>query len=130
MVIEITDRELSLEDLVAGAKRPDTGAVVAFLGTVRDDGISGVEVEAYREVAEEELARIRDEAMATFDLKSLDVVHRVGRLGVGEDIVLIVATAPHRQAAFRGCEFVLEEIKRRAPIWKKEIRIDGGERWV
>ena len=60
----------------------------------------------------------------------MDVVPRVGRLGVGEDIVLIVATAPHLQAAFRGCEFVLEEIKRRAPIWKKEIRIDGGERWV
>lgn len=83
MAIEITDREFSIEDLVAGAKRPDAGAVVAFLGTVRDDGISGVEVEAYREVAEEELARIRDEAMATFDLKSVDVVHRVGSLGVG-----------------------------------------------
>ncbi|HNT72034.1 MAG TPA: molybdenum cofactor biosynthesis protein MoaE, partial [Methanothrix sp.] len=83
MAIEITDREFSIEDLVAGAKRPDAGAVVAFLGTVRDDGISGVEVEAYREVAEEELARIRDEAMATFDLKSVDVAHRVGSLGVG-----------------------------------------------
>jgi len=59
MAIEITDREFSIEDLVAGAKRPDAGAVVAFLGTVRDDGISGVEVEAYREVAEEELARDR-----------------------------------------------------------------------
>jgi molybdopterin synthase catalytic subunit len=128
-LIEITEDEFSIEEVVAGAKRPDAGAVVTFLGTVRDDGISGMEVEAYREVALEELEKIRKEAMERFDLLSVDVIHRVGTLSVGDDIVLIVCTAAHRSAAFRGCEHVLNEIKRRAPIWKKEVRA-GGDRWV
>jgi len=128
-LIEISEKDFSIEKVVARLKRPDAGAVVTFLGTVRDDGISGMEVETYREVALEELEKIRTEAMDMFDLKSVDVIHRVGTLSVGDDIVLIVCTAAHRHAAFRGCEHVLEEIKRRAPFWKKEIRTEG-ERWV
>lgn len=128
-MIEISKDEFSIEEVVAGAKRPDAGAVVTFLGTVRDDGISGMEVEAYREVALEELEKIQKEAMERFDLKSVDVIHRVGTLSVGDEIVLIVCTAAHRSSAFRGCEHVLEEIKRRAPIWKKEIS-STGDRWV
>jgi molybdopterin synthase catalytic subunit len=128
-LIEIIEDDFSIEEVVAGAKRPDAGAVVTFLGTVRDDGISGMEVEAYREVALEELEKIREEAMERFDLLSVDVIHRVGTLSVGDEIVLIVCTAAHRSASFRGCEHVIDEIKRRAPIWKKEIRAEG-ERWV
>jgi molybdopterin synthase catalytic subunit len=128
-LIEIIEDDFSIEEVVARAKRPDAGAVVTFLGTVRDDGISGMEVEAYREVALEELEKIREVAMERFDLKSVDVIHRVGTLSVGDEIVLIVCTAAHRSAAFRGCEHVIDEIKRRAPIWKKEIRAEG-ERWV
>jgi molybdopterin synthase catalytic subunit len=128
-LIEIIEDDFSIEEVVARAKRPDAGAVVTFLGTVRDDGISGMEVEAYREVALEELEKIREVAMERFDLKSVDVIHRVGTLSVGDEIVLIVCTAAHRSAAFRGCEHVIDEIKRRVPIWKKEIRAEG-ERWV
>lgn len=128
-MIEIIEDDFSIEEVVARAKRSDAGAVVAFLGTVRDDGISGMEVEAYREVALEELEKIREEAMERFDLLSIDVIHRVGTLSVGDEIVLIVCTAAHRSAAFRGCEHVIDEIKRRVPIWKKEIRAQG-ERWV
>jgi len=105
------------------------GAVVSFLGTVRDDRIQGMEVESYREVALDSLERIRKEAMADFGLKSVDIIHRTGSLEVGDNIVLIVCTAPHRTAAFRGCEHILEEIKSQVPIWKKEIRGDG-EKWV
>ena len=128
-LIEITEDDFSVEDVVAEAKRSDAGAVVSFLGTVRDDRISGVEVEAYCEVARAELEKIGDEAMEKFDLKSVDVIHRVGSLSVGDNIVLIVCTAAHRRAAFRGCEHVIDEIKRRVPIWKKEIRAEG-DRWV
>jgi molybdopterin synthase catalytic subunit len=128
-LIEITEDDFSIEEVVRRAKRPEAGATVTFLGTVRDDGISGMEVEAYREVAREELEKIRDEAMDRLDLLSVDVIHRVGALSVGENIVLIVCTAASRRAAFRGCEHVIDEIKRRAPIWKKEIRIEG-DRWV
>jgi len=99
------------------------------LGTVRDDDLLEMEIEAYKEVACEELKRIRDEALNKFDLLSIDIIHRMGRLSVGDNIVIIVCCAPHRTAAFRGCEYIIEEIKKRAPIWKKEIRKDGG-RWI
>jgi len=128
-MIEITEDDFSIEEMMRGAKRRDAGAEVAFLGIVRDDDILEIEVESYREAALEELRLIRDEALDRFDLKSVDVVHRVGSLSVSDNIVVIVCCATHRTAAFRGCEYVLEEIKRRAPIWKKEIRADG-ERWV
>ena len=128
-MIEITEDRLAIEEVLAGAKRPDAGAVVSFLGTVRDDGISGMEVEAYCEVARAELEKIRKESMERFDLLSVDVIHRIGALSVGEEIVLIVCTAAHRRAAFRGCEYVIDEIKRRVPIWKKEIGAEG-DRWV
>jgi len=128
-LIEITEDRLAIEEVLAGAKRPDAGAVVSFLGTVRDDGISGMEVEAYCEVARAELEKIRKESMERFDLLSVDVIHRIGDLSVGEEIVLIVCTAAHRRAAFRGCEYVIDEIKRRAPIWKKEIGAEG-DHWV
>ena len=128
-MIDITDEEFSVEDAVARARRLEAGAVVFFLGTVRDDGILGMEVEAYRDVAVGELEKIRDEATEKFGLLSVEVIHRVGPLSVGQGIVLIVCTAAHRQAAFRGCEYILEGIKMRVPIWKKEIRADGG-RWV
>lgn len=128
-MIEITEDDFSIEEVVTRAKRPEAGAVVTFVGTVRDDGITGMEVEAYREVALEELEKIREEAMEMFNLFSVDVIHRIGALSVGEDIVLIVCTAAHRHAAFQGCEQVIDEIKRRAPIWKKEIRREG-DRWV
>ena len=128
-MIEITNEDFSIEDIVNRAKSRRIGATVVFLGTVRDDGILGMEVEAYREVALSELERIQNEAAEKFNLKSVDVVHRVGSLEVGDNIVVIVCTAPHRTEAFRGCEYVLEEIKMRVPIWKKEIRTEG-DRWI
>ncbi len=128
-MIKITNEDFSIEELVNSAKSRNVGAIVTFLGTVRDDGIQGMGVEAYREVALVELERIQNKATEKFNLKSVDVVHRVGSLKVGDNIVLIVCTASHRTEAFRGCEYVLEEIKMRAPIWKKEIRTEG-DRWV
>ena len=128
-MIEITDADLSIEALVARAKRDDIGAVVTFLGTVRNDGIDRMELEAYAEAAVEELQRIEREALEKFAIASLDIVHRVGSLDVGEDIVLIVCAAGHREAAFAGCRYAIEELKKRVPIWKKEIG-SGGEIWV
>ena len=128
-MIDIIEGDFSIEEVVAEAKRADAGALVVFLGTVRDDGVVGMEVEAYREVALPELERIRDEAMERFHLKSVEVIHKVGTLSVGDDIVVIVCTAAHRQEAFQGCLHILEEIKDRAPIWKKEIHT-CGHRWI
>jgi molybdopterin synthase catalytic subunit len=128
-MIEITRDDFSVEEVVKKAKRPDAGAIVTFLGTVRDDGISKMELEAYREAALPELERIREEAMERFNLKSVDIVHRIGPLAVGDNIALIVVSAGHRKEAFDGCSYILEELKGRAPIWKKEFS-KGGERWV
>jgi len=128
-MIDITKDDFSIEEVVRKAKRPDVGAIVTFLGTVRDDDIQKMELEAYKEAALPELERIRDEAFSKFDLSSVDIIHRIGSLNVGDNIALIVVSAGHRKEAFEGCAYVLEELKRRAPIWKKEFRKDG-ERWV
>ena len=128
-MIDITKDDFSIEEVVRKAKRPDVGAIVTFLGTVRDDDILKMELEAYKEAALPELERIRDEAFSKFDLSSVDIIHRIGSLNVGDNIALIVVSAGHRKEAFEGCAYVLEELKRRAPIWKKEFRKDG-ERWV
>ena len=128
-MIKITSDEIDLEEMVQRAKREDSGAIVTFLGTVRDDGIQMMEVEAFTEAAAAELELIRSEAMERFGLKSVQVTHRTGRLAVGESIVAIVCSAPHRGAAFEGCRYIIDELKKRDTIWKKEIE-ENGERWV
>jgi len=128
-MIEITDEEISHEQMIQRARSSQAGAVVSFLGTVRDDGILGMEVEAFRDAALSELEAIRQEAMSRFSLTAAEVVHRTGRLEVGEAIVAIVCSAAHREEAFSGCRYILEQLKSRAPLWKKEISAEGG-RWV
>jgi molybdopterin synthase catalytic subunit len=128
-LIEITNQDFSLDEMIKRAKRLDAGAVVTFLGTVRDDGIEMMELEAFQEAALPELESIRGEAMSRFDLLSVEIVHRIGRLSVGDNIVAIVCSAGHRDEAFQGCRYIIEELKKRAPIWKKEIG-KNGERWV
>ncbi len=128
-MIEITENDFSIEEVMRRAKHPDVGAIVTFLGTVRDDDILKMELEAYKDAALPELELIRDEAVSMFNLKSVDIIHRVGSLSVGDNIALIVVSAGHRKEAFEGCAYILEELKKRALIWKKELCKDG-ERWV
>jgi molybdopterin synthase catalytic subunit len=128
-MIEITEQDFSLDEMIKKAKRTDAGAVVTFLGTVRDDGIEMMELESFRESALQELESIRGEAVGRFGLKSAEIVHRIGLLSVGDNIVAIVCSAAHRDEAFLGCRYIIEELKKRAPIWKKEIG-ENGERWV
>lgn len=128
-MISITRDPIDAGALIEAARRPEMGALVTFTGTVRDDGIEAMELEAYEEVAVRELEGIRDEAMAAHPILSADIVHRIGSLRVGETILVIVVGAGHRREAFAACEFILERIKETVPIWKKEIGLDG-ERWV
>jgi len=128
-MIDITEGDFSIQELVEMARRPDAGAVVVFLGTVRDDGVQRLEVESFREAALLELERIREEAVSRFGLLSADLVHRVGSLSTGENMVLIAVSAPHREEAFKGCRYILEQLKKRVPVWKKEIGKEGS-RWV
>jgi molybdopterin synthase catalytic subunit len=128
-MLKITEDEFSIDEIIRSAKRDNIGALVTFLGIVRDDDIESMEVEAYGEAVIEELDRIKEEAKKRFDIKSVDIIHRIGSLSIGDDIVLIVCGAAHREEAFEGCRYVLEELKTRALIWKKEIR-EYGDSWV
>ena len=128
-MIKITAEDISIDEMVKRAKSDDAGAIVTFLGSVRDDGIERMQIEAFSEAALAELQAIREEAIERFSLKSVQVVHRTGSLLVGESIVAIVCSAGHREEAFAGCRYIIEELKKRAPIWKKEIG-EKGERWV
>jgi molybdopterin synthase catalytic subunit len=113
--------------------RTDIGAVVTFTGTVRGDagdGVVAMTLEHYPGMTEEELARVEAEAAARWPLQASLVVHRVGTLRPGDNIVLVVTASAHRQAAFDAAAFLMDYLKTRAPFWKKEVTADGDERWV
>jgi molybdopterin synthase catalytic subunit len=109
------------------------GAIAAFIGTVRDVNddatVTGLTLEHYPGMTEAALQAIVDEAHARFDIRDACVIHRVGALAPGDQIVLVVVTSAHRGMAFDACEFVMDFLKTRAPFWKKE-RLPDGERWV
>ncbi|WP_214040970.1 molybdenum cofactor biosynthesis protein MoaE [Methanoculleus sp.] len=128
-MISVTRDDFDVNAVIGRVRMPDMGALVTFLGTVRDDGIEVMELEAYEVVAKKELATIRDEAFAKYPIAAVEVIHRIGLLRVGENILLIVVGAGHRKEAFDACEYILERIKQSVPIWKKAIGKDG-ERWV
>lgn len=128
-MISIQTEDVDISAMVQEAKHRGMGAIVVFDGIVRDEDIRELEIEAYEEVALQEIEEIRRSAMIQFGLLTLDIVHRVGRLPVGENILVIIAGAGHRKDAFRGCEYTLEKIKERAPFWKKEIR-ENGSSWI
>ena len=128
-MIAIQMGDVDIGALIAAAKKHGTGAVVVFDGVVRDDEITEMELEAYEEVAVKELEKIADEATRQFGLLHVDIIHRIGRLVVGENILIIVVSAGHRKEAYAGSRYIIEEIKKGVPIWKKELSKDGG-RWV
>jgi molybdopterin synthase catalytic subunit len=111
----------------------DVGAVVTFVGTVRDvnegDAVATLELEHYPGMTEKALEAIEAEARQRFDVRGIVIVHRVGPLAPGDPIVLVAVTGAHRGAAFDACRFVMDYLKTRAPFWKKE-RTPQGDRWV
>lgn len=128
-MITIQTEDVDIGALMEAAKVPGAGAVVVFDGIVRDDEITAMELEAYREVAVAEMEEIARKAAEEHGLLHVDVVHRIGRLSVGENILVIVVSAGHRQAAYAGSRSIIDGIKKSVPIWKKELTKDGG-RWV
>jgi len=128
-MIAIRHEDVDIGNLINEAKRPGTGAVVVFDGIVRDDDIREMELEAYEEVALKELEKIAEDAKKLHNLLHVDIVHRIGRLVVGENILIIIVSAGHRQDAYAGSRYIIEEIKKGVPIWKKELT-KNGDRWV
>lgn len=117
----ITEEDFSMDELVKNLKKPEMGAIVTFLGVVRDEGIRGMEVDVYDEMADEELTRLERDALEKFEVEAVEIVHRKGSLKVGENIVVILVGAKHRKDAFVACEYLIDELKERVPIWKKEL---------
>ncbi len=110
---------------------PGAGAVVSFTGLVRDEGgrLAAMEIEHYPGMTERAIAGIVQEAVSRWSLVDALVIHRHGRLGPGEAIMMVGTAAPHRGDAFAAAEFLMDYLKSRAPFWKKEIGADGAE-WV
>ncbi len=132
-MIEITHAVLDPAAVAAKVSRDTNGAVVTFLGSTRDSTggrkVLYLEYEAYRPMADKQLAVVAEEMRERFDVEDVAIFHRLGRLEIG-DISLVVAVAsPHRENAFEACKYSIDRIKQIVPIWKKEF-FEGGEVWV
>lgn len=130
MVLRIQTEDVNIGELIKAARTNADGAQVIFIGYVRDDGMEALEVEAFVPVAEKDLADIAREATEQFHLNSVDIVHRYGRLALGETIVVIIVGAGHRPEAYEGSRYIIERLKERVPIWKQEITNGKKGEWV
>lgn len=134
MFAALTDDPIDVLSLIAQASGAECGAVSVFIGTVRNDNegraVSGIEYTAYRAMAERELSKVVSEAALTFGSTRIAVVHRIGRLEVGEASIAIVVGDPHRSPALDATRYIIESVKRRVPIWKREHYLDGTREWV
>jgi len=131
----LTSRKIDPEDVLKSVGDPGAGAVVLFLGTVRDNSEAGqverIRYEAYEPMAERSLAMTEDDVKRRWPAtKAVRIVHRVGELAVGEVSVAVAVSSAHRAEAFEACRHAIESIKHDAPIWKREKLADGKEVWV
>ena len=134
-LVRIQLEDFSIDDEVKKvmASSKGIGGVTVFLGAARDfskgETITALDFEHYHGMAEKKLADIRDRALKNFDIIEVAILHRYGKIGIGENIVLIVVGAEHRAEAFRACQWAIDELKRITPIWKLE-HTPEGEVWV
>lgn len=131
---ELTTEPINVGMVARRVVLPECGATVTLDGYAREwtkgKRTLYLVYEAYDEMALTEMQRLGVEAHEKFDIAHLGIVHRTGRLEIGETSVVIAASAPHRQAAFQACEWAIKELKRTVPIWKKEVFENGEEEWV
>ena len=131
--IQTEDFDTGLEISQLRNARKDTGAVVCFVGQVRDmnegDAVSQLTLEYYPGMTEKTIEAIVSQAQSSWDIFDAVVIHRVGTLLLTEQIVLVAVSGAHRGEAFKACEFIMDYLKTEAPFWKKELTSEG-ERWV
>ncbi|WP_339824204.1 molybdenum cofactor biosynthesis protein MoaE [uncultured Parasphingorhabdus sp.] len=107
------------------------GAIASFVGQVRNDGnLETLELEHYPAMTDKALRNIAKTAQADWPLHAITIIHRVGKLSVGENIVLVVTGSDHREAAIESCSFIMDRLKTVAPFWKKETGSDGSTKWI
>jgi molybdopterin synthase catalytic subunit len=130
----IVERPLNACDLLEEVANHRNGATVLFVGTVREENdgaaVSGLDYSAYRDMAERELSDIVNEAAERFKTPDIVVEHRIGTLDLGEASVAIAVAHPHRGNAYDASRYIIEELKKRLPIWKREHYVSGKTEWV
>ncbi|MDE2092831.1 MAG: molybdopterin synthase catalytic subunit MoaE [Burkholderiales bacterium] len=133
VTVQTADFDLGAEVAALRAGDPAVGAVASFIGTVRDrndgQGVSSMELEHYPGMTERAIEAMIDEAQRRFDLRGARVIHRVGLLQPGDQIMMVAVACAHRGQAFQACEFLMDYLKTQAPFWKKEQTPEGA-RWV
>jgi len=132
-VFDLTEDLLDPKPLIENVQRPGSGALVLFLGVVRDEDqgrkVRYLDYDAYRSMAEKEMQRVGEEVLARWPSTRIAMRHRVGRLAVGETALVVAVSAHHRGEAFEACRHAIDRIKEIVPIWKKEVWEDG-EAWL
>ncbi len=130
---ELTNEPLNVGEIARRIVPPSCGAIVTLDGFVRQftkgKETLYLEYEAYQPMALKELEKLVKSAKSQFEIENVGIVHRLGRMEIGETSVIISVASPHRRAAFEACEWLIKELKRTVPIWKKEFYV-GGEVWI
>ncbi len=133
-MFRVTTEPLDVQQVHNLVKSPADGAVVTFDGIVRNNfggrEVRYLEYEAYAAMAEKKMAEIAAEVQNKFAVGNIAMVHRIGRLEIGESSILIAIAAPHRQPAFEACAHAMDRVKEEVPVWKKEFFADGESHWV
>lgn len=131
--VKVSPEEVDVLGSIKRVMSPKCGGISVFVGTVRDNydnrPVRGVSIEAYDAMAVEDLERIAKEVKDEFGAREISIQHRTGKLDVGDVIVVIAVSAPHRKEAFAACREILERLKKTTPIWKQEF-FDDGQRWA
>lgn len=134
LLVRVTAAEIGAEEAVGFVGDPGAGGTCVFLGTVRDrsdaGAVTALSYEAWEELAVARLEELADELFERWPLRKVALLHRFGELAIGETSVAIAVSAAHRAEAFEACRFVIDALKQRVPIWKREVWNDGTGTWV
>jgi molybdopterin synthase catalytic subunit len=132
-VFEITRDPLDPRRLMEFVRRDEAGAVALFQGVVRNENLGRrvlrLEYDAYPEMAARKMREVAEEVRTRWPVNEIGIVHRIGRLEVGETVLLVAVSSAHRREAFEACQYAVDRIKEIVPVWKKEVW-EGGEEWV
>jgi molybdopterin synthase catalytic subunit len=132
-MVEIVKEKIDIARVVGSVEDSAAGGIAVFIGTTRDhsDGrsVHALEYDAYVPMALKLMNRIAGEAKTRWGLQKISIVHRIGRLGIGEASVVIAVSSAHRREAFEACRYAIDTLKKEVPIWKKEF-FENGEMWV
>ncbi|MGH7966211.1 MAG: molybdopterin synthase catalytic subunit [Candidatus Binatia bacterium] len=133
ILCKLTYDQIEIEELTDFVADPGAGAMTTFIGTTRNtnDGrqVTRLEYECYPGMAEKEMVKVAAEALTRWPIKKIAMIHRLGRVDIGEASVAIAVSSGHRHAAFEACHYAINQLKETVPIWKKEL-YEGGELWI